>query len=195
MTRTLGRILGLSIAASAIAWSGSAAAQSETGAGTDTDTKDFAVVGNVPAMCVGGTLAGTGSTFDMGVLIDLNTGLLRNDLAAPPKVLTGSFCSARSTIAVTATPMTAQTFTSTPPTGFSRTVDYTATAAGWTTTPASYATGAGTNPAAIQTRATAFSGDITVSVGSFSTGGGAIQRLVADTNYQGNVTVTLAVAS
>ena len=51
------------------------------------------------------------------------------------------------------------------------------------------------NPAAVQTRGTAFSGDITVSVGSFSTVGGANQRLVADTNYQGNVTVTLAVAS
>jgi hypothetical protein len=193
MTRTLGRLLGLSAAAAALAWSGSAAAQSETG--TDTDTKNFAVTGNVPAMCVGGTLTGTGATFDMGVLIDINTGLLRNDLAAPPKVLSGSFCSARSTITVNATPMEAQTFTATPPAGFSRTVDYTATASGWTTTPASFATGAASNPAAVQTRATAFSGDITVSVGSFSTGGGATQRLVADTNYQGNVTVTLAVAS
>jgi hypothetical protein len=185
----LKRLAVLSAAAAAVAWSGSAAAQS------DTDTKDFAVVGNVPAMCVGGTIAGTGSTFDMGVLIDLNTGLLRTDLASPPKVLSGSFCSARSTITVNATPMAAQTFTSTPPAGFSRLVDYTATAAGWTTTPAAIATGAGSNPAAVQTRGTAFSGDITVSVGSFSTVGGANQRLVADTNYQGNVTVTLAVAS
>jgi hypothetical protein len=189
MTRNLKRLAALSAAAATVAWSGSAAAQS------DTDTKDFAVVGNVPAMCVGGTIAGTGSTFDMGVLIDLNTGLLRTDLASPPKVLSGSFCSARSTITVNATPMAAQTFTSTPPAGFSRLVDYTATAAGWTTTPAAFATGAGSNPAAVQTRGTAFSGDITVSVGSFSTVGGANQRLVADTNYQGNVTVTLAVAS
>jgi len=193
MTHNLKRLAVLSAAAVAIAWSGAAAAQSE--GGSDTDTKEFAVVGNVPAMCVGGTIAGTGSTFDMGVLIDLNTGLLRNDLAAPPKVLSGSFCSARSTITVNATPMAAQTFTSTPPAGFSRVVDYTATASGWTTTPAAFATGAGSNPAAVQTRATAFSGDITVSVGSFSTNGGATQRLVADTNYQGNVTVTLAVAS
>jgi len=190
MTHNLKRLAALSAAAVAIAWSGSAAAQS-----SDTDTKNFAVVGNVPAMCVGGTIAGTGGTFDMGVLIDINTGLLRTDLAAPPKVLSGSFCSARSTITVNATPMAAQTFTSTPPAGFSRVVDYTATASGWTTTPAAFATGAGSNPAAVQTRATAFSGDITVSVGSFSTNGGATQRLVADTNYQGNVTVTLAVAS
>ena len=191
--RNLKLLAGLSAVAIAIAWSGTAAAQS--GGGSDTDTKDFAVVGNVPAMCVGGTLAGTGATFDMGVLIDLNTGLLRTDLAAPPKILSGSFCSARSTITDAATPMSAQTFTTTPPAGFSRVVHYTATAAGWTTTPASYATGAASNPAAVQTRATAFSGDITVSVGSFATDGGATQRLVADTNYQGNVTVTLAVAS
>lgn len=191
--RNLQRLTALSAVAIAIAWSGTAAAQE--GGGSDTDTKDFAVVGNVPAMCVGGTLAGTGATFDMGVLIDLNTGLLRTDLASPPKLLSGSFCSARSTITVNATPMAAQTFTTTPPAGFSRVVNYTATAAGWTTTPASFVTGAGSNPAAVQTRATAFSGDITVSVGSFSTDGGATQRLVADTNYQGNVTVTLAVAS
>ncbi|MGN6817660.1 MAG: hypothetical protein ACTHJR_03210 [Sphingomonas sp.] len=193
MSRNLRRLAAVSAVAVAIAWSGVAAAQTE--GGSDTDTKNFAVTGNVPAMCVGGTLAGTGATFDMGVLIDLNTGLLRTDLAAPSKVLSGSFCSTRSTITVAATPMTAQTFTATPPSGFSRTVNYTATAAGWTDTPASFATGAASNPAAVQTRATAFSGDITVSVGSFSTGGGATQRLVADTNYQGNVTVTLAVAS
>jgi hypothetical protein len=47
----------------------------------------------------------------------------------------------------------------------------------------------------VQSRLTAFSGDITVSIGGFSTVGGATQRLVADTDYQGNVTVTLAVAS
>ncbi len=182
-------LAGLAVAATALLWSGAAAAQSQS------DTKSFSVIGNVPAMCAGGTLTGTGATFDLGVLIDVNTGLLRTDLAAPPKVLAGSFCSARSTITVNATPVAAQTFTATPPTGFSRTVNYTATASGWTTTPASFVTGAASNPAAVQTRATAFSGDITVSIGSFSTGGGATQRLVADTNYQGNVTVTLAVAS
>ena len=93
-------------------------------------------------MCVGGIVAGTGSTFALGVLIDVNTGLLRTDLAAPPKVLAGSFCSSRSTITVNATPLAAQTFTTTPPTGFSRSVNYTATAAGWTTTTASFSTGA-----------------------------------------------------
>jgi hypothetical protein len=182
------RLLGLT-ALAALSWAGTASAQSAT------DTKNFTVTGNVPSMCVGGTVSGANSTFDLGVLIDVNTGLLRTDLAAPPKVLAGSFCSSRSTITVNATPLAAQTFTTTPPTGFSRSVDYTATAAGWTATAASFTTGAATNPAAVQSRLTAFSGDITVSIGGFSTTGGATQRLVADTNYQGNVTVTLAVAS
>lgn len=168
---------------------GSAAAQSAT------DTKSFAVVGNVPALCSGGTIAGGGSTFDLGVLIDTTTGLLRTDLAAPPKILTGSFCSSRSTITVAATPMAAQNFTAAPPAGFSRTVNYTATASGWTTTAATFATGAGTNPGATQTRPTAFSGDITVSIGTFGTNGGNALRLVSDTSYVGMVTVTLAVAN
>ena len=158
-----------------------------------TSTKEFAVIGNVPAMCSGGTLTGDGP-FDDGVLIDTTTGLLRTDLSAPDKILAGSFCSTRSTINVVATPMTAQGFTATPPSGFSRTVNYTATASGWTAAPASYDTAATTNTAATQTRTTAFTGDITVGISNFSTGGGQSLRLVADPNYRGLVTVTLSVA-
>ena len=110
------RLFGLT-ALAALSWAGTASAQSAT------DTKNFIVTGNVPSMCVGGIVGGTGSTFALGVLIDVNTGLLRTDLAAPPKVLAGSFCSSRSTITVNATPLAAQTFTTTPPTGFSRSVN------------------------------------------------------------------------
>jgi len=170
-------------------WAGAASAQSAT------DTKTFTVTGTVPALCVGGTVTGGNATFDLGVLVDTSTGLLRTNLSAPSKTLTGSFCSARSTITVAATPVTAQTFTGTAPTGFSRGVNYTATAAGWTTTAASFTTGQASNPAAVQTRTTAFTGDITVSLGNFSTDGGVALRLVADPAYLGNVTVTLAVAS
>lgn len=159
-----------------------------------TSTKSFTVTGNVPAMCAGGTIVGGNGTFDLGVLADTTTGLLRSDLSAPNKVITGSFCSSRSTITVAATPMVAQNFTATPPSGFSRTVNYVATASGWTTTAASFDTGAASNPAAVQTRATAFTGDITVGIAGFSTGGGSGQRLVADTNYSGLVTVTLTAA-
>jgi hypothetical protein len=154
-------------------------------------TKNFTVIGSVPAQCTGGTVTGGSSTFDLGVLTDTTTGLLRTDLSAPDRVISGSFCTSRSTISVVASPIAAQTFTATAPAGFARTVDYTATATGWTTTPASFGTAAATNPAATQTRDTAFTGDITVGIGSFATTGGSNLRLVADTNYSGTVTVTL----
>jgi len=173
--------------AAALAAAGPAFAQS------DTSTKDFSVIGTVPAMCFGGTLEGDDSVFDLGVLIDTSTGYLRTDLSAPDKVLSGAFCSTRSTIEVTATAMTAQTFTATPPADFSRTVNYIATASGWTVAPAVYDTGSASNPQATQTRATAFTGDITVGLSDFSTGGGSDLRLVADPSYLGAVTVTLTV--
>ncbi|HOB12757.1 MAG TPA: hypothetical protein PK680_06140 [Novosphingobium sp.] len=165
-------------------------AQAQTVAG-DTDSKTVGIVGTVPAMCFGGTLSGDG-TFDLGVLVDLTTGQLRTDLAAPDKVLLGSYCTSRSSITVSATPLEAQNYVSTPPSGFSRTVHYLATASGWTTTPASYDTGAATNNAATQTRNTAFTGDITVAISNFSTSGGSTLRLVGDDAYRGVVTVTLA---
>lgn len=149
------------------------------------------VTGNVPALCSVGTLSGNG-TFPLGVLIDTSTGLLRGDLSAPPQVLSSAFCTAQSTITVSATPLQSVNATGTPPGGFSRTVNYTATASGWTATAASFTTGAATNPAATQSRTTAFQGDISVAVGAFSTGGGNALRLVADPAYAGNVTVTLA---
>lgn len=161
---------------------------------TDTDVKTFAVIGNVPLLCSGGTLAGSDGTFDLGVLVDTTTGYLRTDLTAPPKLLTGAFCTARSTISVVATPMGAENYTTTPPAGFSREIDYTATASGWTTTPATYDTAAATNAAASQVRNSAFTGDITVSVADFATTGGSNLRPVADTSYRGLVTVTLSAA-
>ena len=160
-----------------------------------TATQTFNVIGSVPAHCNGGTVTGGSSTFDLGVLTDTTTGLLRTNLSAPTRVISGSFCTSRSTINVVASPIAAQTFTATAPTGFARTVDYTASAAGWTTTPASFATAAATNPAATQTQAGAFTGDITVGIGSFATTGGSNLRLVADTNYSGTVTVTLTASN
>ncbi len=163
------------------------------GAQSDTATQDFSVIGYVPAMCFGGTLEGDDSVFDMGVLIDTSTGLLRNDLSAPDKVLSGSFCSTRSTIEIAAAPMEAQNYTATAPSGFSREVDFTATASGWTTNPAVYDTGAQANAQAVQTRSTAFTGAITVGLSDFSTSGGNELLLVADSDYLGTVTVTLTV--
>ncbi|MBA4161403.1 MAG: hypothetical protein C0515_04850 [Novosphingobium sp.] len=179
------KLLPLIAFALALALPGTALAQS------DTDTKTVSVVGTAPPMCFGGTLSGAGS-FDLGVLIDTATGQLRNDLNAPPKLLVGSLCTSRSTITVSATPLVAQNFTAAAPTGFAKAVDYTATASGWTTTPASYNTGAASNAAATQSRATAFTGDITVAISGFATTGGNSLRLVADNDYRGLVTVTIA---
>jgi hypothetical protein len=161
---------------------------------SDTDTSEFAVIGNVPALCSGGTIDGADATFDLGVLVDTSTGLLRTDLAAPDKVITGSFCTSRSTITVDADAMTAQNFTATPPAGFSRTVNFVAAASGWTEVPATFDTSVAVNTGATQSRNTAFTGDITVGLSDFATGGGDALRLVADTNYLGVVVVTLAAA-
>lgn len=187
--------------AAALGLSTTALAQARVGATptptpvSTTATQSFTVTGNVPVQCTGGTVTGGSSVFALGTLTDTTTGLLRTDLSAPARVITGSFCTSRSTISVTATPIAAQTFTAAAPTGFARTVDFTATATGWTTTPASFATGAATNPGATQSRDTPFSGDISVGIGGFATTGGSNLRLVADTNYSGTVTVTLTASN
>jgi hypothetical protein len=152
------------------------------------------VTGVVPALCSTGALAGDG-VFSLGTLIDTTTGFLRTDLAAAPKTLTGGFCNAKSTIGVAATPLTAQSFVGAAPAGFSSTVHYTASAANWTTTPASFRTGQSSNPAASQGRADAYTGDVVVSLGAFATAGGEQLRLVSDPVYRGVVTVTLAAAN
>ncbi len=178
--------LGMGMAA--IALSSPAFAQDAS----TSDTESFQVIGTVPTLCSAGSVTTGTGVFDMGVLISTSTGLLRTDLSAPDKILTGAFCSGRSTITISATPMAAQNFTGIPPTGYSTGVNYTATASGWTTAVASFTTGAAANTASSQSRETAFSGDITVSVSNFATVGGPTFRPVADANYSGLVTVTLA---
>lgn len=153
------------------------------------------VTGNVPAICSSGTISGGDNVFGVGVLIDTASGLLLQNLTAPPKTIGASFCNSRSTITVSATPLVAQNFTDTAPTNFSKSVDFTATASGWTETAAVTNTGAAQNPNATQTRSTPFTGPITVTVSNFTTTGGSNLLMVADTNYEGTVTVTLAVAS
>lgn len=181
--------LALLVAAGSLLSATSAFAQSSTD-----QVGPLPVTGNVPALCAGGAVQGGDTVFGLGVLIDTATGLLRTDLSAPDKIVAGSFCNAQSTITVTATPLTAQSFTGTPPAGFTNGVNFTATASGWTTTAAATTTGAGANPAASQSRNSAFSGNITVGVSNFQPAGGALRPL-ADPAYQGSVTITLAVAA
>jgi hypothetical protein len=181
--------LRLSAIAAALAAAGAAQAATDTAS-----VGPFPVTGTVPALCSGGTVTGGDSVFALGVLIDTATGFMLPNLSAPPKTVVGSFCNSRSTITISATPMTAQSFTGTPPDGFTDALDYIATASDWTTTAASYSTNTASNPAAQQTRDTAFTGAITVGVSGFAPVGGASLRLVADPAYQGIVTLTLAVA-
>lgn len=185
--------LSLLIAASVSTGFASSLAAQETGASVS-DSEQFQVIGTVPALCSVGIPDISGGVFDMGVLVDTTTGLLRTDLAAPNKILSGAFCSSRSTIVIAATPMLALNFTGTPPGGFSSAVDYVATASGWTITPAAFNTAASSNPGATQVRASAFTGDIAVGVSNFATAGGASLRPVADDEYLGEITVTLTAA-
>jgi hypothetical protein len=172
------------------------AASSALAAGSTAQVGPMTVTGNVPALCTGGTVGNDTTVFPVGTLIDTGTGLLLPNLSSPDKTVNGSFCNTRSTITVSATRMTAQAFTGTPPVNFSKSVDFTATASGWTTTAAVFNTVAGaTNSAATQTQNDAFTGPITIGVSNFATSGGTSLRLVSDPNYVGTVTVTLTVAS
>lgn len=188
------RLLTTSMLLAGVAFSGTAFAADENSDTTTSSTGPMAVTGNVPAICSSGTLAG-GDVFAMGVLIDTSTGLLLQNLPATSKTISSSFCNARSTITVAATPLVAQNYTNAAPANFSKSVDFTATAAGWTDTAASTTTSAVENPAASQTRTSPFTGPITVTISNFTTTGGSSLLMVSDTNYVGSVTVTLAVAS
>lgn len=153
-------------------------------------TGSVGIAGTVTPRCSIGSLQGDTNIFDLGVLTDTSTGLLRN-ISPLSKTLVGASCNVQSEITVTATPMLTQDFSGAPPSGFSRSIDYVATATGWTPTPASYNTAAVSNPGAAQSRNTAFAADITVTLSDFSTTGGQTLRLVSDPHYRGDIIVTL----
>jgi hypothetical protein len=155
------------------------------------DSEQFQVIGTVPPLCSIGIPDNSGGVFDMGVLVDTTTGLLRTDLVAPNKILSDAFCASRSTIVIEASPMLAQNFAGTPAAGFANSIDYVASATGWTLIPASFNTAATSNPAATQSRNSAFTGNIAVGVSNFATTGGPSLRPVADDEYLGEITVTL----
>lgn len=185
------RSLLLSAAALAVALPGAASAQ--VGPSGVPVVTNFPVTGFVSRVCALGAITGGDATYALGSLIDAGTGFLSGTLSAPAKVLTGSFCNAPSTVSVSATPLTASGFVGPAPAGFSGIVDYTATASGWSTTAASFASGAGANAAATQPASTANASTINVAIGTFATRGGAGLRPLASTAYAGQVTLTLGV--
>jgi hypothetical protein len=155
----------------------------------------FPVTGNVPTLCSLGAVSGAGN-FPLGVLINTTTGKMRTDLSAPDQTITGSWCNTPSTISITATPLVAVNATATPPAGFTRTLNYTATASGWSgaTTPAVFTIGAASNPNATRSVTGPLTAPISVGVSAI-TPVGTDPFLVADTSYLGTVTVTIAVAA
>ncbi|HEY3811688.1 MAG TPA: hypothetical protein VGL66_00560 [Caulobacteraceae bacterium] len=187
---TLNRFLIIACTTAALA--SGAGATSAAAASATAGPASVPVTGTVVTFCTTGTLTNDTTVFDLGVLTDPNTGLLKNNIAPVSKILNGATCNTVSTITVAASPMTAQDFTTVPPAGFARAIDYTATASGWTTTPAVYVTSQSSNSAANQARNTPFSGQITLTLSSFTTTGGSNLLLVSDPVYSGAITVTLA---
>ena len=169
-----------------------AMAQSTTATGTvaiDAQVRSVCILGNPnPALVnLGQISAGSGP----------RTGKI--DTIAPRTVtLPASFCNfAGSVVRVTTTALTSSDTTSPQP-GFTRAVNYTATASGWalgTTAATSAALRDGTSPSATGSGATQplpKIADLSVTLSSFTTPGDLI--LVAG-NYSGNVVVTLGPAA
>jgi len=136
------------------------------------------------------------SSLSVGTLANLSDGTLA-PITPQSITISDSWCNTGSTISVSATPMVAQSFSGAPPAGFTKAVNYTATATGWTPTPPSFTTTGDTsgNVSGSPAPGTATSNDpvaqtITVGVGSFTTPA-AGNRLVADPVYSGQVTITL----
>jgi hypothetical protein len=142
----------LSIAATSFAMLIAGQASAQQVPGLTSTSPNMPVTGNVPTLCAVGAVGGQGS-FPLGVLIDTATGKMRAGLSAPDQTITGSWCNAPSSVSISATQLSAVNFTATPPTGFSRSLNYTATASGFSALPASFTTGAATNTGA--TRVTA----------------------------------------
>jgi hypothetical protein len=182
-------LLSVATVSFAMLIAGQASAQ-QTPALTST-SPNMPVTGNVPTLCAVGAVGGQGN-FPLGVLIDTATGKMRTGLSAPNQTITGSWCNAPSNVSISATQLAAVNFTATPPAGFSRTLNYTATASGFSALPASFTTGAATNANATRATGGPITGPITIAV-SAVTPVGADPFLVADTSYQGIVTITLAV--
>lgn len=162
---------------------------------------ELKITGEVPKACSLGDTTNAVITITAGAtgLADPMTGRLSAE-ARPTGAFTinNSWCNAASTLKITAAPIVAKTATGTPILGYSRAVNYKATASGWATTNPTATTSASFDGSAgivsnSQIQPLPRLGSIVVSLSDLSTGGGPNLKLVADDNYSGSVTVTLAV--
>jgi hypothetical protein len=163
----------------------------------DAGSATITLSGSVDKACHIGAPSTT--SIPLGALAATDTGALA-PVTAPSVTIAGSWCNTGSTVGVIATPLVAQHYSGVPTSGFTKAVDYTATASGWTATPASYVitsdesgtVTSSTTPAS-QPATTPAASDIIISLSNFVSPV-AGDRLVADTNYSGTITVTLAVS-
>src|SRR3569623_2897374 len=119
---------------------GAAAPAWANGPNTGPDTERFSMSMSVPTLCRLGEVQGGSSEFDMGVMTEDATGLLRRGLAPPTQHLQASFCNAPSELKVQATLMAPTSSGRPVPSGFSRGIHYTATVSGWTDSDAVFQT-------------------------------------------------------
>lgn len=163
-----------------------------------TATGNVAVGGQVAPLCILGTP--NPATVNLGTLANTSGARVGRIATFSPQTvsLPGSFCNfAGSQLSVQATALLS-TDDTVPPAGFSRAVNYTATASGWAASNAVATTAAlanGSNAAATgsgSTQPLPKLADLTVALSNFTAPGDAI--LVAGA-YSGTVTVTLGPAA
>jgi hypothetical protein len=186
--RSMRRLLALAIAA----------ALAPSLALADTNSTTVTVTGTVTASCTLAPVASGAGAFTVGGgnLIDTTTGQLATGLhTGGPQTITGSWCNAASVISVVANPMLQTLFVGAPPSGWTKSVNYKATASGWGPDLPVTTTGdvSGSNPTsntASQTVTTPTAATISIDLSNFVTPG-SNSRLVAG-SYTGSVVVTLA---
>jgi hypothetical protein len=153
------------------------------------------VKGTVGSACHLGDLSN--GQIDVGQLSNSSDGTLASIGGTPGTTITGSWCNTGSKISIVAAPLVAQSFAGTPPSGFTKAVNYTASATGWGSATASDTTLGNSSGAessshsGSQTLNDPEANTITVNLSAFSTPS-AGDRLVADGDYEGTITVTLA---
>ena len=185
------RFLIATVALAGVLSAASAASAATTASG------DVTITGSVAASCA--VTSPASNTITLGELAQTDgvTPTFANNSGGLSKTLGFRCNSAAPTITVSATPLKATTVGASPPTGYTDTVNYTATAtpalvsgtpvaAACTTAAATCTSSAATQPARLSNS----SGNVTVTISS-PTANGSI--LAADPTYQGVVTVTVGV--
>lgn len=164
-------------------------------AATDSDTKNVGITGTVSRLCVLGepstTLVNLGQMAETsGARVGKLTAIANQTVTLP-----NSFCNfANSSVTVEATALKAADAT-TPPTGFARAINYTATASGWAATNAAAATSDDGNGGSAAVRGIGSSqptpklSDITLALSGFAVSG---DKLLVSGSYNTTVTITLA---